>query len=82
MDQGRTDAFGGLPSDRLLLPIHDPRNPGDGGQRHLTEGDTTVFLIFVLESASEILITFIRHDEQLVHRLVKDALAALIDGQA
>ena len=74
--------FGGLAPDRLLLAINDARNPGDGGQRHFAEGNAAIFFIFGLESAGEILITLVRHDEKLVHRLVEDALAVLIDGQA
>ena len=78
-NQGRSDLSCRLRPDRLFHVIHDPYELGQDGQRHLAEGHTAVFLVLGLKGAGELLVALVGHDVELVHRVVEDTKAVLVD---
>ena len=49
---------------------------------HLAEGHAAVLLVLGLERAGEVLVALVGHHVELVDRVVEDAQAVLVDGQA
>ena len=55
---------------------------GNGGHRHLAEGDAAVFFVLGLQSAGEVLVALVGHDESLLTDSSKTRMPFLIHRQA
>jgi len=73
--------FSRLAANMFLLAVHNLHKLGNRGNRYLAKGDAAFFFILSLERPRKVLIALIRHDVELVHRLIENTLAVLVNRQ-
>ena len=80
IDKGCPDCLRSVPANWLFHTVHNASQFHHRGKRDLAESHTTVFLVLGLQLPCKILVTLICHHIELIHRVVKNPQAILIDG--